>query len=506
MLNLTKILLSNLRLRWQKANQYPHFLLITICIVGLILRTIYFFQVDSILYPDEVFQYLEQGFRLSHGYGIIPWEYVYGVRTWIIPICVAGIFKILQFMGINSPHLYIPIIKFIFAILSLSLIVSIYYIVLKLTEKKYLALLSAYGISIWYSLIVFSSKALSEFISTYLVFAGLALLLSKKIKWICISGILLGLGALVRFQYAFIPILILMFFAIYSKSAKDINVKFAIITFLITVLMGGILDKITWGQFFFSTRQFLYLNHNAYITTGFGVSSWNYYLLALLNSFWFLFIFTFIKNKKLLILQLLVLITIFIYSLAGHKEYRYLYIVIPAILAITIANMLGIALLFKLSVQKSVIIIGLLVSLLSAILQLSNTKQNFLAYPNTDFNSRPKIELYKYIAKIPHICGLWDQSSSVWEGGGYYYLGKNIQIYDNNEQAKSLDYVNLIITKSKINVPGFTLKYVFEEYNLLIKEGGCRIDADYSYIRFPTNFDLIIKYMPSNKPKLNYWQ
>src|SRR5690349_10899391 len=38
---------------------------------------------QAIVHPDAIFQYLEQGHRLAFGNGIIPWEYVYGIRSWI---------------------------------------------------------------------------------------------------------------------------------------------------------------------------------------------------------------------------------------------------------------------------------------------------------------------------------------------------------------------------------------------------------------------------------------
>ena len=46
---------------------------------------------DVPLHYDEVMQYLEQAHRLVFGYGIVPWEYREGTRSWIVPGFIAGI-------------------------------------------------------------------------------------------------------------------------------------------------------------------------------------------------------------------------------------------------------------------------------------------------------------------------------------------------------------------------------------------------------------------------------
>ena len=36
-------------------------------------------------HPDEIYQTQEQAHRLVYGYGIVPWEFRDGVRSWILP-------------------------------------------------------------------------------------------------------------------------------------------------------------------------------------------------------------------------------------------------------------------------------------------------------------------------------------------------------------------------------------------------------------------------------------
>ena len=53
----------------------------------------------NIHHPDEVFQYLEQGHRLAFGYGVVPWEYREGVRSWLLPGLLGGLMKATAWLG-----------------------------------------------------------------------------------------------------------------------------------------------------------------------------------------------------------------------------------------------------------------------------------------------------------------------------------------------------------------------------------------------------------------------
>src|SRR5262249_43210459 len=65
--------------------------LLTILSVGLRLVPI---VIDpSINWWDEVFQSTEQAHRLVYGYGLVPWEFQLGMRSWLLPGIAAGIME-----------------------------------------------------------------------------------------------------------------------------------------------------------------------------------------------------------------------------------------------------------------------------------------------------------------------------------------------------------------------------------------------------------------------------
>src|SRR5207248_8614166 len=92
--------LSYLRVR-------PGWLLAGLLIVaGLIRSAIVIFGPLDVVYPDEIFQYTEQAHRIVYGSGVVPWEIVVGVRSWLLPLFIAGLMKLLSFIG-GEPLVYI---------------------------------------------------------------------------------------------------------------------------------------------------------------------------------------------------------------------------------------------------------------------------------------------------------------------------------------------------------------------------------------------------------------
>ena len=60
----------------------------TILAIGLALR-VAAFNPYAAHHPDESIQYLEQAHRIVFGYGVVPWEFRYFIRSWLIPLALA---------------------------------------------------------------------------------------------------------------------------------------------------------------------------------------------------------------------------------------------------------------------------------------------------------------------------------------------------------------------------------------------------------------------------------
>lgn len=68
--------------------------LATILAVAFGIRATVIFTRFYVIHADETFQYLEQAWRLDTGSAVVPWEYVDGVRSWLVPGVIAGLMRV----------------------------------------------------------------------------------------------------------------------------------------------------------------------------------------------------------------------------------------------------------------------------------------------------------------------------------------------------------------------------------------------------------------------------
>src|SRR5436190_4398262 len=58
--------------------------------------------------PDELFQGLEAGHRLVFGFGMVPWEFDYGARSWALGYLAAIPMSLARLLG-QGPGFYLPL-------------------------------------------------------------------------------------------------------------------------------------------------------------------------------------------------------------------------------------------------------------------------------------------------------------------------------------------------------------------------------------------------------------
>ena len=96
--------------------------LAVILVVAFLLRLFVAVKFPNINHPDEVFQYIEQAHRLVFKYGVIPWEFRDGVRSWLVPGFLAGLLKIFASLGVSQPSIYLFLVAATLSALSLSVV------------------------------------------------------------------------------------------------------------------------------------------------------------------------------------------------------------------------------------------------------------------------------------------------------------------------------------------------------------------------------------------------
>ena len=171
-----------------------------IVLAGLILRALVFAPFD-ISHADEIMQYLEQGKRLATGHGIVPWEYRYGARNELIPQLLA----LPYWLGAKlAPGTLAGMLSARWFYLALTLLALLAAWRLGALASRTHALAALFVAALWYENVLFSTLLLSEVLAAGLIALAAALLLADApsraaLRW---AGLLLGLGVIVRLQYA----------------------------------------------------------------------------------------------------------------------------------------------------------------------------------------------------------------------------------------------------------------------------------------------------------------
>lgn len=54
--------------------------------------------IQTFYVPDEYWQSLEVAHKLTFGYGYLTWEWTQGIRSYVYPAIIAGLYKILDLL------------------------------------------------------------------------------------------------------------------------------------------------------------------------------------------------------------------------------------------------------------------------------------------------------------------------------------------------------------------------------------------------------------------------
>ena len=179
-----------------------------VVVAGLVARWLAFAPFD-ISHADELMQYLEQGQRLASGHGIVPWEYRYGARNELLPQLLALPF----WLGARiAPGTLAGMLAARWMFLAMTLLaLPAAWRLGALTSRTH-ALAALFVAAVWYENVLFSTLLLSEVLAAALIAMAAALLLAAApsrvaLRW---AGLLLGLGVIIRLQYApFVAVLVL---------------------------------------------------------------------------------------------------------------------------------------------------------------------------------------------------------------------------------------------------------------------------------------------------------
>lgn len=258
--------------------------LIIISCLGLLTRILYSQFAENIIHPDEIIQYAEQAHKQAFGYGLEPWEYRFGIRSWFLPTTIGTILTALNQLGLSEPEIYTRAIQLIASIASCSLIWSCYQITKNCFPNTRIGpLIASIMAAFWIEILVYAPRATPEVFASYALCGAVATatMQNPKKNKNFLSGIMIGLAAGLRYQY--LPsIMILSGLSARKQRTRYIGI-FAL-GILVSSSVIALIDAIKWGNPMAPLVNNFKFNALERISSTFGVQPYNYYIDQLATS------------------------------------------------------------------------------------------------------------------------------------------------------------------------------------------------------------------------------
>lgn len=426
---------------------------------GFVLRLLVVMLTARSLHSDEIFQYVEQAHRLTYGYGYTPWEYVHGIRNWLLPGALSLVLSGYRWLGLTDPDFYIPAIRILACLCSLSVIYCAYQIGRTVCSES-VGRIASLLMAGWYELVIRASSVTPEIFGAYLLMGAAACLVAKPSRK---TALLLGLCAAgataLRLQYA--PVTVVMGAVAlgytWQKRWSVGQLAIAATGFLTVTAFVGWLDYYTWGSYFVSyTNNYLY-------NKVYGVSSfwgeqpvWMYLAYLGLYSgglFWVAIANSLRRKSKPWLLLALLAAVILPHSLIAHKEYRFIFAAAPFGLMLTAQAIDDLWQRRSGSRNWGKVIVRLAVFYSVTVLLVTS----FFLDPKTS-----QLRAYLYLNDQPELVSVLNLYAPWYTTGGYYYLHRDVPIYFPEQLAdiEPTDWVryvsHIVCDPDQAAIPGFT--------------------------------------------------
>ena len=308
----------------------PSFWLLLALAAGLRIAV---FDLYATHHPDEALQYVEQAHRLVFGYGVVPWEFRYDIRSWLIPLLVAGPMQLGAWIDPHGAG-YLIVPRVIIAMINFSPVIAAWYLGARVSRQH--AIVAMAVTALWVESVYFSVQLLSESMAVACFLPAAAMLrtgaLGPRMRTIVLAGMLLAFAGLLRFPC--VPA-IGVFAAL--TAGRDRRMWQGLLIGAIPVIVGGGVIDLAMGQL---PYQWILNNYRMNIDSGWmarfgGMGPWVYLaemgrhlpvvsaLIATASLF---------AGRRFRPLLIAAWVNILIHQMIGHKEWRFLWLSIQILL------------------------------------------------------------------------------------------------------------------------------------------------------------------------------
>ena len=401
--------------------------------LGLAARLFIAVFTDWAMRPDETIQYLEQAHRLVFGYGFIPWEYRFGVRTWLLPIIPALPLWISKILGIDTPAVYIPLVNAYNALLSMAIPLGMYFYTRRAVSETAARWALGFG-CFWYEFLAFAPHALAESYAAALFMAALAVGYgSQQRRQLLCGGLLLGLAFAARVPYA--P-LVAVYGLFWLATLPRNRWPYPLLGGVGGLLIWGAVDYFTWGGWWASI--FNYYEIFQILATGVKYPPYINIVATLKTScglYAVITLFAVCRWRNYLPLLLMLATVTAVHSNPANQEYTNMFVAFPLLWMLAGGLMDNSA--QRMSRRSRIAVCGIVaaVSCLGLAGKLPFDHKKIFNNDNRPlvFVTIPQFEITgmarQAMADEPVDAILWEVAGNVAVMGGYYHLHRNVPVY-----------------------------------------------------------------------------
>jgi GPI mannosyltransferase 3 len=404
--------------------------------VALVVRIAALILFPSLGDADENFQILEQAHRLAFGYGVKPWEFDEGIRSFVLPGLLSLVMRTTTIFSAD-PETYIFTCRLLVIIISIVPIISIFRLgqVWSLTH----AILGAIVFATWFEAVYFSPRPLNEVVAaSFLISAACEASQRASLRkpGFVLIGFLLATALCLRIQFG--PGV----FAIACFAGRN-NVRSAwmpmVFGGLTPLLIFGITDWATWGAPFSSYWSYVRINLFEGKASHYGVFP-AYWYLGRFIALWsgvlpILLILIIFYFRKYIVLFITSIILIFAHSLISYKAYRFIFVCDTLLIEIAAFASADVFLILRARLfnenggRQLAAVAGVWIATSLSLACAPGFRDYW-------YGSRELIGFEFTMYHDPSLCGILLYDVPWYRTGGYAYLHRNVQIYSGLESEK----------------------------------------------------------------------
>jgi hypothetical protein len=316
------------------ANRTPRWLL-ALLLAGLLVRVVIACWSCGLMHPDEHQQYIEQSFRLLHGYGATCWEQECGIRHPLFSLVLAGFLWLGERGGITDP-IWLAAVQRV--MLSLASFAGLAYLAWSLSRRgrPVAGLVVAVVTACSVDLVFMQVRVMSENACVGVLALALAWWPRRPVRVGALLGVLIGL----RLQTAPVALVLLgcsawMDWRAIACGGRRWSLPGLAVGLCLSLLVIGWLDRTYQGGWFHSFRASVEKQWVEDGASAFGVRAWYAHLvngtLALLRVSPAAIVLLLPGARRRWDLAFVLMGFVVAHSLIPHKEGRFLWPMAPVV-------------------------------------------------------------------------------------------------------------------------------------------------------------------------------